>query len=95
MSMYSTDCQTYGIVKFLNIWLKSYYEGIRNCLCVYGGMGRLSRYSYSLRAGRSAIECRWGAKYPHPSKPALGLTQPSVQQVMGLVPGGKTAGPWR
>jgi hypothetical protein len=38
------------------------------------------------------IESRWGRDIPHPSRPAVGPTQPPIQWVQGLFPGDKTAG---
>jgi len=35
------------------------------------------------------MESRWGRDFPHLSRPVLGPTQPPVQWVSGLSPGGK------
>ena len=43
----------------------------------------------------SGIESRWGRDFPHLSTPALGSTQPPIQWVPGLFPGGKAVRAWR
>jgi len=49
--------------------------------------------SYGL--GSSGIESQRWRVFLHPSRPALGPTQPSVQWVSGLFRGGKAVGTWR
>jgi hypothetical protein len=41
------------------------------------------------------IELRLGRGIPYSTRPALGPTQPPVQWVPSLLPGGKAAGAWR
>ena len=55
----------------------------------HGGPGWCGRYSDSLRAKSPGIESPWGRRrdISHPSRPALGSTQPSEQRVVGLFSG--------
>jgi hypothetical protein len=54
-------------------------------------VGIATRY----RLGGPGIASWCGPHLPHPSRPALGPTQPPVQWVPGLFPVGKAAGAWR
>jgi hypothetical protein len=60
------------------------------------GVGRDSSVGIAIRyqLDGPGIEFRWGRDFQHPSRPALGPTQPSIKWVPGLFPGGKAAGLW-
>ena len=62
-----------------------------SCSCSGGwdsSVGIATRYGVD----GPGIESRWGRDFPHPSRPALGPTQPSAQWVPGLSPGVKRPG---
>ena len=56
------------------------------CYITYFHGGRDSSVGIATRYGLDGpgIESRWGLDFPHPSRPALGPTQPSIQWVSGL-----------
>jgi hypothetical protein len=58
--------------------------------------GRDSAVGIATRYGLDGpwIESRQGRDFTHPSRPALEPTQPPIQWVPGLLPGGKAAGAW-
>ena len=60
-------------------------------------LGRDSSVGIATRYGLDGpgIESQWWRDFPHKSIPALGPTQPPVQWVPDVFPGGKAAGPWR
>jgi hypothetical protein len=59
--------------------------------------GRDSSVGIATRYGLEGpgIESRLGRDFPHPSRLALGTTQPPIKWVPGVFPGGKVAGAWR
>ena len=53
------------------------------------GVTNCHNYRESLRAGRSEIESLWGRDLPHPSRPTLRPTQPTIQWSTWSLPGVK------
>ena len=66
------------------------------CVCVYTHVGRDSSVGTATCYGLDGpgIESWLGRYFSHPSRPAVGPTQPPIQWVPGLT-GGRTAGAWR
>ena len=60
-------------------------------MCRDSSVGTATRYGLD----GEGIESWWVGDFPHPSRPAMGPTQPPVQWVPGLFTGGKAAGAWR
>jgi hypothetical protein len=63
---------------------------------IFCWVGRDSVVGIATRYGLDGpgMESRLGRYFPHPSRPALGPTQPPIQWVLGLFPWGKAAGAW-
>ena len=59
-------------------------------------LGRDSTVGIATRNGLDGpgIESWWGRDFLHLSRLAMGSTQPPIQRVPGLFPGGKAAGAW-
>jgi len=57
-------------------------------------VGQDSSVGIAIRYGLEGpgIESQWERDFPQPSRPALSSTQPPIQRVPGLFPGGKAAG---
>jgi hypothetical protein len=78
--------------------LSWFYSRLLLCsIFCYSPRELVSSVGIATRYGQDgpAIESQWGRDFPHPFRPALGHTQPPVQWVPGLFPGGKAAGMWR
>jgi hypothetical protein len=65
-------------------------EGTKRTAALILRVGIATRYGLD----GPGIESRWGRDFPYPSSPALRSTQPPIQWVLGLFPGGKAAGAW-
>ena len=72
--------------QILDVYAKTSYETYRR-----HNMGRDSSVGIATGYGLDGpgIEYRWGRDFPHPSRPSLRPTQPSMQWVPGLCRGGK------
>jgi hypothetical protein len=73
------------------------YDAFTFNISMYSTVGRDGSVGIATRYGLEGgvIESRLGQDFPHPSRPALGPTQPPTQWVPGLFPGGKATGAWR
>jgi len=62
-----------------------------NYICIQSNFGPGSSVGIATGYGLDVpgIKSRWGRDFPHLSRPTLGSTQPPVQWVKGLFPGGK------
>ena len=65
--------------------------GVTQCSLTKASVGAATCYGLH----GPEIESRWGRDFLHPYRPALWSTQPHVQWVPSLFPGGKAAGAWR
>jgi hypothetical protein len=63
------------------------YEAITYSRGLDSSIGIATRYGLD----GAGIESRWGRDFPHPSRPALGPTQPPIQWVTGLSPEDKAS----
>ena len=67
---------------------RNFLQNRGKCVGRKSVVGIATRY----RLDGPGIEFRWGRDFRHTSRPALGLTQPPIQWVTGIFPGGKAAG---
>jgi len=82
-------CETWFFIlkELLQFRLFAYWEAEKKKIDLRGKkVGRDCAVGIATRYGLDGpgIEYRWGRDFPHPSRPAVGPTQPSVQWVLGL-----------
>ena len=87
--MYKLFCINNNLLVVIYYYkLVTYRRWIRRriCLVLISVMCRHRSVSIAIRHGMdgTGIEFRWGRDYSHPSRPALGPTEPPTQWVTGL-----------
>jgi hypothetical protein len=94
ISTFSCVCSSFSYPDDIYIFVHIAYHNSVILTTRSSFVGRDSVDGIAIRYGLDdpGIESRGGRDFPHPPRPALGSTQPPLQFVPGLYPGGKVSG---